>query len=122
MTEAISTQEGSPDAVPGTNPAQAQPRNPESRENNGSDVRYVLFSHYAYKDGEKEDQLAFQRGTPAEELEGVQWLVKHLRGLEELLTCPGHQGMLVLFYAPGYQEFLDGLVRSETDERLMRVS
>lgn len=80
-------------------------------------AKYVLYSHYGYKD--KEDFKAYQSGTPLEDLEGVRYLFEHLRGLKELLTSPGHEGILVLFYAPGYERFLEGLAHPEDDRQLL---
>jgi hypothetical protein len=39
--------------------------------------------------------------------------------LKELLTSPGHEGLLVLFYAPGYERFMEGLAHGEDDARLL---
>ena len=83
-------------------------------------IKYVLYSHYGYKDGygEKDDFSAYQNGTPLQDLEGVRHLLSHSRGLRELLTSPGHEGILVLFYAPGYERFLKALYQKEDDESL----
>lgn len=71
-------------------------------------VQYVLYSHYGML--EKEDFEACRNHVPLEKLPGVERLSRHLRGLRELLTTPGYEGMLVLFcYAKGLRDFLDGL-------------
>jgi len=67
---------------------------------------FVLYSHYAY---EKEDFAAHNKGVPAGELPGVLNLREHLRGLKELLTTPGHEGLLVLFYGIGFEEFVSAM-------------
>ena len=53
-------------------------------------VKYVLYSHYAYKDGDgKEDDFRkFRKGKLLKNLAGVRHLLSHSRGLRELLTAP----------------------------------
>ena len=81
-------------------------------------VKYVLYSHYgAY---ERSDFDKFKNGTAIEDLEGIIHLEKHLRGLKELLTTPGHEGLLVLFYAPGFAEFLSGIAHGNAIENLVQ--
>jgi hypothetical protein len=80
-------------------------------------VKYILYSHYGY--GESDDLKDYKNGTPPEELRGVRYLCSHLRGLDELLNAPGHQGLLVLFYAPGYERFLSALKRGESETELL---
>lgn len=80
-------------------------------------VKYMLYSHFnAY---EKDDFESYKRGCRVEDLQGVRYLIDHFRGLKELLTSPGHEGLLVLFYAPGYERFLEGLTRREDDAYLL---
>jgi hypothetical protein len=81
-------------------------------------IRYVLYSHYAYK--EKDDFEAYQKGTPVAALDGVRHFLLHTRGLKELLAAPGHEGLLVLFYAPGYEKFLERLAQGGSLEALAR--
>lgn len=77
-------------------------------------VKYVLFSHYWMT--EKEDMTArFEKHVEVEHLRGLNELVGYFRGLRQLLTAPGHEGILVLFYSPGYALFLDSLAGGETD-------
>ena len=80
-------------------------------------VKYVLYSHYSY--GEAADHRAFIEGTPVDELTGLQYLEQHFRGLRELLTAPGHEGLLVLFYSPGFEEFLTGVAEQKKPEDLL---
>lgn len=81
-------------------------------------VKYVLYSHYgAY---EQSDSVKFKNGTAIEDLEGIMHLEKHFRALKELLTTPGHEGLLVIFYAPGFAEFLSGIARGNTIENLIQ--
>jgi hypothetical protein len=64
------------------------------------------------------DFTAFtEDNTPPEEAKGVTYLEQHFRGLRELLKTPGHEGLLVLFYAPdeSYMEFLQGIANKEQD-------
>src|SRR5437762_14288459 len=66
-----------------------------------SPIKYVLYSHYN-KD-EIADLEVYKRKketTNFEKLNGVVHLQRHFRGLRELLISPGHEGVLVLFYAP----------------------
>ncbi len=84
-------------------------------------TKYILFSHYAAH--ESGDFEAFTKlGTHPIDLPGVRFLIEHLRGLRELLTSPGHEGLLVLFYASGYEDFLNGLVHGKDDEVLRSES
>ncbi|HLK56277.1 MAG TPA: hypothetical protein VKU00_06920 [Chthonomonadaceae bacterium] len=79
-------------------------------------VKYVLYVHYAFS--EEADFKAYNEGTPPENLRCVHHLMNHIRGLKELLTSPGHEGQLVLFYAPGYERFLKFLAERQDIERL----
>jgi hypothetical protein len=83
-------------------------------------VKYVLYSHFTYHEGE--DFEAFKVGTPVAELDGLRHLEQHFRGLRELLTSPGHEGLLVLFYTPGFEEFLAGVVDRRTPQDLVAAS
>jgi hypothetical protein len=80
-------------------------------------VKYILYSHYGYE--ESNDFEAYKRGTVPEKLEGVSFLCAHLRGLKQLLNTPAHEGLLVLFYAPGYERFLKALAKGEDDAQLL---
>lgn len=83
-------------------------------------VKYVLYSHYSY--GEAADHAAFIEGTSVDELTGMQHLEEHFLGLQELLTAPGHEGLLVLFYSPGFEEFLTGVAERKRPEELLAGS
>ena len=48
-------------------------------------------------------------------LEGVRRLLSHCRSLRELLTTPGHEGLLVLFLATGYERFLQALAKPKPE-------
>jgi hypothetical protein len=105
-------------------------------------VKYVLYAHLGYR--EKEDFEAWSDDTvwrdSAEEdryeqaavngggvlrhtsdLDVVRYLRTHLRELRRLLNAYAHEGLLVLFYSPGFPESLsgiaDGLDRSELLKR-----
>lgn len=80
-------------------------------------VKHVLYSHYGTY--ERSDFDNYNNGTAIEDLEGIKHLEKHFRGLKELLTTPGHEGLLVLFYAPGFAEFLSGIAQGKTIEYLV---
>jgi hypothetical protein len=77
-------------------------------------VKYVLYSHLmAYQD---KDFKAFkEENMPPEKAAGITYLEQHFRGLRELLKTPGHEGLLVLFYAPdeSYMQFLEGIADKE---------
>ena len=81
-------------------------------------VTYVLYSHYAFNEVDDFRDHTI-RGKPIEELSGVQHLTQHFRGLKELLNTPGHEGMVVLFYAPGFKEFLDGVALGKSGNWLI---
>ncbi|MGZ8845655.1 MAG: hypothetical protein ACXW3C_04245 [Pyrinomonadaceae bacterium] len=78
-------------------------------------VKYVLYSHYP----EGDDLKAYPE-RKVEELDGVKDLVRHLKRLQGLLTWTGFEGLLVLFYAPGLAECLDGIQSRKTKEDLER--
>jgi len=80
-------------------------------------VKYVLYSHYGAF--ERSDFEKFKKGSSVEELDGIKHLEKHFRGLKELLTTPGHEGLLVLFYAPGFAEFLTGIAKGQKISELI---
>jgi len=81
-------------------------------------VRYVLYTHYPEgSDWEKYKELE----TPPDKLEGVQFLVRHLSGLRGLLTWPGYEGFLVLFYSPGLSECLEGIEEQQSIEELQET-
>src|SRR5215469_9064810 len=83
-------------------------------------VRHVLYSHYGAM--EREDFAAYNAGASPDDLPGVQYLASHFRGLRELLTTPGHEGLLVLYYAPGFEEFLMGLSHGDDNDRILNQS
>lgn len=84
-------------------------------------VRYVLYSHYGTYEGA--DKAAFDRGQPPAQLEGVVHFARHLRSLKELLTTPGHEGMLVLFYyAPGLSDFMQGVQSGNCRQKMLDSS
>lgn len=73
-------------------------------------VKYVLYTHYSYS--EDADFEALSSGTPCERLQGVLYFKEHLKGLRELLRSPAYEGMLVMFYAPGFADCLDGIANN----------
>src|SRR6185295_13616273 len=90
-------------------------------------VTYVLYSHFSEK--EAADFTAFQKakqdGLEGERLDqfmhtlgGIKTLTSYFRGLKELLETPGHEGIVLLFYASGIEELLDNL--SKTKAELIR--
>src|SRR5213596_3376824 len=79
-------------------------------------VRYVLYSHYP----EQQDFDTYSKGTPPQELAGVQYLIDHLNGLQGLLTWPGYEGLLVLFYSPGLAKCLELIESIKTSSDLIQ--
>jgi hypothetical protein len=65
---------------------------------------------------EASDLGAYKTSKP-QDLPSVVELLAHLRGLKELLTAPGHEGMFVIFYAPGYERFLAAVSSNEQNIR-----
>ena len=70
-------------------------------------VKYVLYSHSWMH--EKSDFAALKEGKEPRDFPSVLELRSHLRGLKELLNAPGHEGIFVIFYAPGYEQFLGSI-------------
>ena len=80
-------------------------------------VKYVLYTHFGYAD---QDFDSWNSGTNVSELDGVNYFAAHLDGLRELLTSPAYEGMLVLFFASGFEECLDGIAKGLTRDDLLR--
>lgn len=79
-------------------------------------IRYVLYSHYP----EYEDFETYRNEKkPPQELDRVKFLVGHLKGLQGLLTWPGFEGLLVLFYAPGLAKCLEGIAKRKDESALL---
>jgi hypothetical protein len=87
-------------------------------------VTYVLYSHFSQN--EKEDFASYTHAKEQDEqrqnldkvmrgLEGIKFLEKYFGGLRELLNTPGHEGILVLFYAAGFEDFLDNLSKTKPE-------
>jgi len=74
-------------------------------------VKYAVFSHYSTD--ESADFEAFKNRKPESGWPGFQKLVSRLDYLKLLLESSGLEGMLVLFYAPGYQYFLKSLAHAD---------
>jgi hypothetical protein len=83
-----------------------------------SAVKYVLYTHYWQ--GQDDDFKAYQQDPRPETLTGIAELLAHMPGLRQLLTAPGHEGMAVIFYAPGYRRFLEAIAHSENIDELLR--
>ncbi len=80
-------------------------------------VRYVLYTHYP----EGNDFQYYRKNTPVSDLPGVKFLVKHFSNLQGLLTWPGYEGLLVLFYSPGLDECLTGIANYKSREDLEKL-
>ncbi|MEO5360861.1 MAG: hypothetical protein H7843_10515 [Nitrospirota bacterium] len=84
---------------------------------NKTPIKYVLYTHYAAY--ENKDFETYKIKKKVNGLSGVQRLVEHFRGLKELLTTPGHEGLLVMFYAPGFADFLQGIADGKNISELL---
>jgi hypothetical protein len=91
---------------------------------NETPVMYALYSHFGvFEDADFRNWSEAKRTkdlNPARGLQAVNHLRNHLRELKSLLTTPGHEGMLILFYSPGFRWMLDDLARdvySTTDTK-----
>jgi hypothetical protein len=85
-------------------------------------VKYVLYSHYSLHEKEDFDVYKKKKGrVKANDLKGVSNLISYFRGLKELLSAPGHEGLLMLFYAKGFEQFLDakGPRVSQKDQKVL---
>jgi hypothetical protein len=82
-------------------------------------VKYVLYTHYANK--EKQDFKCWNdgKGKPPAELDGIKFLISSVEELGDLLTSPGYEGLVVLFYAPGLAECLDGIEEGLSRDQLI---
>jgi hypothetical protein len=76
-------------------------------------VKYVLYSHYP-----EDNDLEAYPEKRVSELESVKSLVHHLKRLQGLLTWTGFEGLLVLFFAPGLADCLDGIEDGKSKEDL----
>jgi hypothetical protein len=82
-------------------------------------VRYVLYTHYSEGNDWKDYD---SRNISPHKLDGVQYLVKHLSNLSGLLTWPGYEGLLVLFYGRSNKLLayskIDGVVMQKSGRKL----
>src|SRR5207245_2155965 len=83
-------------------------------------VRYVLYAHYANQEGPDFQKWADGKGEQPTSLPGIRFLVSHFPGLRDLLTAPGYEGLVVLFYAPGLTECFLGIEEGQTREELLQ--
>ncbi len=82
-----------------------------------SSVKYVLYTHYSYR--EKEDFKLWSSKKSCADISSVVFLADHFNGLRELLTSPAYEGVLVIFYAPGFAECLDGIALGKSRDELL---
>ncbi|PWU12328.1 MAG: hypothetical protein C5B49_16520 [Bdellovibrio sp.] len=70
---------------------------------------YVLYSHFFFF--EKQDFETFVKSAESQtvELKGLEVLRRYLPELRRLLTAPGSEGYLVIYYACGLKQFLEGV-------------
>lgn len=72
-------------------------------------VKYVLYTHYQHP-RQRRDFSSWQKGRAnASQEKDVQFLVEHFNGLRQLLTSAGFEGLIVLFYDPGFAKCLEGI-------------
>jgi hypothetical protein len=96
------------------------PLHPRARRRQQSiPIKYLLYTHYGYRDAA--DLSAWRSGASIADLAGVQFFADHLPGLEELLSSPAHEGVLVVFYAPGFADFLDGIAKGHSRDALLKL-
>jgi len=76
----------------------------------------VLYSHFSFY--EEADFKSFNEKRPIQDSRGLALLKKQLPGLRELLTSPGYEGLLVLFYARGLQKFMHAVQERMPAERM----
>ncbi len=80
-------------------------------------VRYVLYSHYPE---DKDFEIHRNENKKTHQLPGVQALVSHFKNLTGLLNWPGYEGLLVLFYAPGLSNCLEGIANRKSETELVQ--
>ncbi len=89
-------------------------------EQNTLAIKYVLYSHYSVSEQDDFEKYSNNEVDSIEKLNGVQHLENHLKGLKELLTAPGHEGQLVLFYSSGFEEFIHGISESNDVKTMVK--
>lgn len=73
-------------------------------------IRYVLYSHYARSEKADFELWKINPTSNTNNYTAVSYLRDHLNGLEQLVTTPANEGLVVLFYSPGFPEFLFSLM------------
>lgn len=92
-------------------------------------IKYVLYTHYSRQEGKdfgvwKREKNQAQNGKSKDwfkdwhKLEGIQYLIQHFKELNNLLSSPAYEGLLVVFYAPGFPEFLNYMAKPEYRDAL----
>src|ERR1035438_2771467 len=83
-------------------------------------VKYVLYAHYANLEKKDFQRWADGDGDKPAVLDGIAFLVSQFAALRDLLTAPGYEGLVVLFYAPGLTECFLGIEEGQTREELLK--
>ncbi len=79
-------------------------------------VKYVLYTHYPNPDDKEFER--WKSGTISlPDLESIKSLGSRVRSLRELLTAPGYEGLVVIFYALGLPKCFDAI-----SQRLAAIS
>lgn len=55
-----------------------------------------------------------------DELQGVRYFKRHVKGLYSLLTSPAYEGNLIIFYAAGFSDCLNGIAGGKSREDLLK--
>jgi len=83
-------------------------------------VKYVLYTHYAHPNQQENYKIWEKKSKSVDirTLDSYKYLASHLRGLQELLDTSPQEGLLVIFYDPGFAECLEGIAEKKTREGL----
>ncbi|WDE05797.1 hypothetical protein SG34_002340 [Thalassomonas viridans] len=54
-----------------------------------------------------------------DQLPGIIYFRRHIKGLHSLLTSPAYEGNLIIFYAAGFSDCLNGIARGKSREDLL---
>ena len=85
-------------------------------------IKYVLYTHYSHPAQQAEfNRWQQELGANPEavrELEVYRFLARHFRGLWELLGSSAYEGLLVIFFDPGFAACLEGIAQKRTRDEL----
>lgn len=87
---------------------------------NDLDVKYILFSHFARDDFKTWSTPGAT--TNVASLSSFKFLTMHFRELARLLNATANEGIMILFFSPGYDHFLEGMAVGKTVRNIERTS